>query len=70
MKAASDRIAAAKEKRRRLERARREALKDLGCESCGASKEEIRDEQHRLRREFYARQNTREPAAAGTGDGL
>lgn len=61
--------------KRRLERARREALARVGCLDCGASKDEIRGEQARLRAEMYARLaarngHTNEPAAAPTASGL
>lgn len=61
--------AEANRRRVALEKARRHARAVLGCEHCGASKEEIRGEQHRLRDEMYARlarRTTNETAAAPT----
>jgi hypothetical protein len=45
--------------RKRIEKARREAQARLGCAWCGASKDDIRDEQARLKADFYARRNGR-----------
>lgn len=47
---------AVQKRQRALDQARRAALAKLGCEFCGATKDEIRDEQHRLKAEFLARQ--------------
>jgi hypothetical protein len=55
IKAADARRDKARRAQHRLEKARKEARKNLGCESCGASKEDIRTEQSRLRAEMYAR---------------
>lgn len=55
----AERARVTKERKRR-ERLRAEALALLGCEMCGASKEDIRTEQARLRAAFYKRQAARQ----------
>lgn len=63
-------VNASKARQRKLEKARRDARAVLGCEACGASRDDIRTEQAWLKAAYLARQNNKtEPAAAPTATG-
>lgn len=53
--AAVNRRRAAEQRRKHREAAQMRAKAQKGCEACLATKDDIRNEQARLRREFYAR---------------